>query len=139
MKSSSKGSALVEGDAYMTKELSKLFHRIERILIPASSIVENTVSASLELVMLEVKAGTYFQDTYPVESRIYFLRTINWDKLEPVLLNHLGYTLKTVPAVVLDEIRIEQSVQFEKVDKILKKYRLSSLQVTNNDDAVNRS
>jgi hypothetical protein len=123
------GSSLLEGDGYLTKELSKLFHRIERILVPANSIVENTVGVRLNDVMANVKKGDFFRDTFPAEFRDYSMRTIDWDLLEPAILNALDYTAETIPALALEEIRVEQSVQWEKVNKIASKFRMSSLQV----------
>lgn len=113
----------------MTKELSKFFNRIERILVPTNSFIINTVSAKLAAVMNKVKQGIFFRDTFPTNNKDYSMRTIDWDALEPALLLALDYSPDSVPSSVAEEIYLEKSVQFEKVDKVAKKFRIMCLQV----------
>lgn len=129
----SKESSLVEGDTYLTKELKKLFTRLERIIVPQHAIIENTVGVKLQAVLDDIKSGMYFQDSLPApDAHEFAMRTIDWDSLEPVILNAIGGddTSKAIPEDALEEIEIEKKVEADKKDKFFRRYRLARLQVT---------
>ena len=52
----------VKADAYLLKEAVKLIYRIERIFVPANSIVQTDIGSKIMILSRRLKEGGYFED-----------------------------------------------------------------------------
>ena len=116
-------------DAWLTKTLGKLMGRIERIIVPPNEIrsSNSSISEKFEVLMKSCHSGIYYQD-----SKVYQLfekpeiddvnnikecpkqtmRIINWEKLEPVLMDIICETNNgIIPPLIYEEIEGEKHVQ----------------------------
>ena len=50
-----------QSEQYLTKQLSKLFHRLERILVPSNSIVNSNIGIKLGHLLNRIKDGEFFE------------------------------------------------------------------------------
>ena len=51
-----------QADSNLLKELTKMIHRIERIIVPSNSIVFNAIGSKLDTFLLKLKSGLFFID-----------------------------------------------------------------------------
>lgn len=52
-----------QSEQYLTKQLSKLFHRIERIIVPSNSMLNSNIGIKLGSLLNRVKAGEFFENS----------------------------------------------------------------------------
>jgi hypothetical protein len=113
-------------DLHNTKELMKLLNRLERILVPSNSLVENIYAGSFEILASKIKKGVYFRDFVCGRSST---RIIEWDMLEPAIYHTISSKKEEANKKIVDEIETEKRLQSEKLEKLIKFYKISSFQV----------
>jgi hypothetical protein len=138
----SRATISAQADAGLLKEITKMIHRIERILVPSNSLVHSTIGERLDGLLKQIKKGVFFEDVnmFPVEDLIGYevksieplFRKVNWVSLEHEIWNVVGegnaeYTL---PPAVQVEIYTEKTVHTDKLEKAAGKERVRRLQVS---------
>lgn len=127
-----------QSDPYLVKELCKLMHRIERILVPAESTVYNPVVERLAKVQSKLQGGNFFQtvteiDGIAVEKALVekgAIRRVNWAVFEKELeLAIFPDNPGSLPPLVKEEFDVEMNIHETKLEAIFKKERLRSIQV----------
>lgn len=130
-----------QADATLLKEITKLIHRIERILVPTNSLVHSTIGERLDGLLVEIKKGKYFEDVkkFPLQDLIGYdpksieplFRKVNWEKLGYDIWKTVGENDDTyiLPDIVLNEIAMERQVHEEKFQKAANKERVRRMQV----------
>lgn len=134
-------SVSAQADATLLKEITKLIHRIERILVPTNSLVHSTIGARLDGLLGEIKKGKYFEDVnkFPVQDLIGYdvrsieplFRKVSWDKLGMAIWKTVGEGDESyiLPDSVINEIAMERQVHEEKLLKATNKERVRRMQV----------
>ena len=56
-----------QSEQYLTKQLSRLFHRIERIIVPSNSMVNSNIGIKLSYLLNRVKAGEFFENSDTID------------------------------------------------------------------------
>lgn len=136
-----RASISAQADVTLLKEITKLIHRIERILVPINSLVHSTIGERLDRLILQIKKGDYFEDVnkFPVEDLIGYeaksieplFRKVAWEKLELAIWTAVsdGDVEYNLPVSVLVEIATERQVHDDKLEKAASKERVRRLQV----------
>ena len=137
-----------KADAWLTKEVSKVVHRIERIYVPAHSIEENPVIYQLRKLNGYVNEGKYFLNTTELEMfeqrspkpPDYLFRKVDWELFE----NDLKFLLAgnesqdfLLPREVQEQIYVEKTIQQEKISKALKKLMQDKFKLRNLEPCLN--
>lgn len=136
-----RASISAQADAILLKEITKLIHRIERILVPINSLVHSTIGERLDRMILQIKKGDYFEDVnkFPVEDLIGYdvksieplFRKVAWEALERDIWTTVsdGDAEYQLPHAVLIEIARERQAHEDKLEKAASKERVRRLQV----------
>jgi hypothetical protein len=136
-----KASISAQADANMLKEIIKLIHRIERILVPINSLVHTNIGEKLDGLLVEIKKGKYFEDVnkFPVQDLIGYdvrsieplFRKVAWEKLGMAIWTTLndGNEEYFLPDAVINEIAMERQVHEDKLQKAVNKERVRRMQV----------
>jgi hypothetical protein len=134
------------------KHVRKLFHRIERILIPSNKLVLSDASDRLQALLTRVEGGEFFADTFPNSDGSKNLqpnrsrhtlegalaeRFIIWDQLWPELTAVATAIISDNPTSfressmreLQEEIATDVRVQNEMLEKLRTKDQVRSLQV----------
>lgn len=136
-------------DSHLTKQIKKMFNRIEKILNPSDSVTFNDCGSRLEILMRKVQRGLFYRDACatikklhtgrkvvvkaePTLEGTFSERVVIWDSLETEIINAIsnhkeGFVL---PSKVREEIDTERRIQDDTVAKLKLKDKLSSLQVS---------
>lgn len=136
-----------QSEPYLIKQLSKLFHRIERILVPSDFIKESDVGPKLTKLLSHVKRGDFFEVSEPApkvskcfgqngkknnknSSEFNALR-VKWEPLQSILHGIIQAELNTeiIPDKLATEIETERKAQDEVDAKYKIKMRVQDLQV----------
>lgn len=142
-------TVIKEADSKLLKDMVKLMNRIERILIPSSSITYNPLTEKLASLMTTVRQGSYLRDVkeFQVENILnvlsanseLVLRSVDWKAFEEDLCRLLQESKSsedvhgvsvTLPREVKEEIDVEVRLHNEKMAKAMKKEKLRQLQVS---------
>ena len=130
-----------QADATLLKEIIKLIHRIERILVPPNSLVHSTIGERLDGLIARIKKGEFFQDVnkFPLDDLIGYdaksieplFRQVAWEKLHSAIWLSVsdGNESYELPSTVLNEIGMEQQVHDDKLQKAANKERVRRMQV----------
>lgn len=136
-----RASISAQADATLLKEITKLIHRIERILVPINSLVHSTIGERLDQLIVQIKKGEYFENVnkFPVEDLIGYdvrsieplFRKVSWGKLELDIWNTVsdGDSEYRLPDAVIVEIATERQVHEDKLERAASKERVRRLQV----------
>ena len=141
----SSGTAVEKADEWIVKELSKLIHRIERILVPSNSLVHSTIGSRLESFLRRIKRKEYF---LPIDEAFYrfkdvdgcdvknlevLARKVDWNSLETALFDVIrdGDANFIIPHDVINELEVERGVHEGRFQKALTKENARALQVSN--------
>ena len=131
---------------YLTKQISKLLHRIERVMIPSNEVVHSNISSRISSLSKKIKAQAFFEDIElpPVaavvgkksaprnQTKDIPLKKVSWDKLEKEIIFAIsdgdveGFV---APSEVINEIEDERRLQSQEVLKLQGKLTLARLQV----------
>lgn len=88
---------LAQADNNLLKELTKMIHRIERIIVPSNSIVFNVLGSKIDSLLLKIKSGFFFIDVkefikerndllnYDSKAIEPLFRKVNWISFEKEL------------------------------------------------------
>jgi hypothetical protein len=137
-----KASISAQADANILKEIVKLIHRIERILVPINSLVHSNIGEKLDGLLVEIKKGKYFEDVnkfpaqdligYDVRSIEPLFRKVSWEKLGMAIWTTLndGNEEYFLPDAVINEIAMERQVHEDKLQKAVNKERVRRMQVS---------
>lgn len=129
-----------QADTALTKDMTKLINRIERIFVPTNSTVHSLMGEKLVSIHKNIQQGVYFCDILEIRHEDIFkitsknsenvVRQVNWDlflaNLKAAVSDDPSYEL---PKDVLDEITLERRTQDDIISKSLKKERIRLLQV----------
>ena len=136
-----RASISAQADATLLKEITKLIHRIERILVPSNSLIHSTIGERLDGLIRRVKRGDYFEDVskFPIDDLIGYdvrsieplVRRVSWEALEKEIWNVVsnGDLEYILPYSVTEEIVTERMVHEDKLQKAANKERVRRLQV----------
>lgn len=136
-----RASISAQADANLLKDITKLIHRIERILVPTNSMVHSTMGQKLDGLIATAKTGSFFVDVnkFPVNDLIGYevrhiealFRKVAFPKLEAALFNIVseGNPEYQLPYTVQAEIEMEKQAHNEKFEKAASKERVRRLQV----------
>ena len=129
-------------ELYLIKQISKLFLRLERIIVPSNELRESAVGPKLATLLNRVKRGDFFEDciiekidNVKVSKKrqdIEFVpKQLQWNNFEkylyPILLEETNST--DMPQKLLSEIMDERNAQEETASKYRSKYVVEKLQV----------
>lgn len=130
-----------QADVNLLKETTKLVHRIERILVPSSSLVYSSIGTKVSTFLNNLNQRKYFCDVTELShsdlskgSGKYaenVFRRVDWDLFIKDLTNIIGENDPTyvLPKEALDEIERER-IDFENIlSKVIKKEKIRLLQV----------
>jgi hypothetical protein len=138
---SSIAAVSAQADVTLLKEITKLIHRIERILVPINSLVHSTIGERLDGMLADIKKGCYFEDVkkfphkdllgYDVKSIEPLFRRVNWENLGYDIWKVVGENDETyiLPDAVVNEIAMERQVHEDKLQKAANKERVRRMQV----------
>lgn len=127
-------------DAYYYKQISKLIHRIERIIVPSNTVIHSNASSILENLLNLVKEGVFYESIHNAKGKHLGKldenkpKRVNWDKLEQKLLNIISSDIKVSSTQLFkinEEIAIER--RFQKDEDL--KLKTKNLQ-ERNDQAI---
>lgn len=62
-----------QSEQYLTKQLSRLFHRIERIIVPSNSMVNSNIGMKLGYLLNRVKSGEFFENSDTIDGKIQMI------------------------------------------------------------------
>lgn len=136
-----KESISAQADTTLLKEITKLIHRIERILVPTNSLVHTTIGAKLDGLLGDIKKGKFFEDVkrFPVNDLIGYdiksieplFRKVAWEKLGMAIWKTVNEGDETyiLPDSVLNEIAMERQVHEDKLEKAANKEVVRRMQV----------
>lgn len=136
-----RASISAQADANLFKDITKLIHRIERILVPMNSMIHSTVGQRLDSLLLKVKSGIYFEDVhrfphndligYEVRTIEPLFRKVAWSKLEDAIWATVseGDSEYQLPITVLNDIAMEKQAHSDRLEKAANKERVRKLQV----------
>ncbi len=136
-----RASISAQADVNLLKDITKLVHRIERILVPINSLVHSTIGQKLDTLLVKAKSGTFFEDArrFPHNDLLgNDLRTIEplfrkvaWPKFEAAILNTVsdGDPDYQLPLTVQNDIAMEKRAHEERLEKAASKERVRRLQV----------
>ena len=141
--SCSSAASIVRNDAYLTKQVMKLLGRIERILVPPSSLISSPLTEALSEYGKIVQSGKYFCNSLCYKG-LYdngnlppnnkpLSRITNWDEFEKDLYTIIseGKEDYVMPYVIQQEIFVEKNLQAEEEHKLFMKENLGRLQDKN--------
>jgi hypothetical protein len=130
-----------QADANLLKETTKLVHRIERILVPSSSLVYSSIGTKVSTFLNNLNQRKYFCDVTELShsdlskgSGKYsenVFRRVDWELFVKDLTNIIGENDPTyvLPKVALDEIERERIDLENILSKVIKKEKIRLLQV----------
>lgn len=134
-------SISAQADVNLMKDITKLIHRIERILVPINSLVHSTVGQKLDSLLLKAKSGVFFEDVrrfphneligYEVRSIEPLFRKVAWPKFEEAIWETVneGNADYQLPTSVLNDIAMEKQAHDDRLEKAANKERVRRLQV----------
>ena len=148
----------VPSDAYLTKRLSKMIHRIDRI-IESNQALQLNVSTKLGVLLKQVERGTYYLDTKSVftetksgrkvssrntsiannaASDVVTHKVVKWDDLKKDIIEIIsrGDSNIVIPVKILDEMNCEHNMHFEEESKLRAREKLRFLQQRNGQPIV---
>lgn len=146
--SCSSAASVVRNDAYLCKQVMKLLGRIERILVPTSSLVSSPLTNALSEFSKVVQSGKYFCNSLcykglydngntPTNGKA-LSRITNWDEFEIDLYQLIseGKEDYLIPYIIQQEIFVEKNLQTEEEHKLFIKENLGRLQDKNGQPSL---
>lgn len=131
--SCSSAASIIRNDAYLTKQVMKLLGRIERILIPTSSLVSSPFTSALSDFSKIVQSGKYFCNSLcykglydngnlPPSGKI-LSRITNWEEFEKDLYSIISECKEDyiIPNVIREEVYVEKKLQADEEHKLFMK------------------
>lgn len=148
----------VPSDAYLTKRLSKMIHRIDRIA-ESNQTLQLNVGLKLGLLLKQVERGNYYSDAKlvvtelksgrkvsskrssaanAVSSDAIIHKIVNWDYLKRDIIEILsrGDINFVIPEKIFDEMNCEHNMHFEEESKLRAREKLRFLQQRNGQPIV---
>ena len=148
----------VPSDAYLTKRLSKMIHRIDRI-IESNQTLQLNVSTRLGVLLKQVERGTYYADAKSVVTELKSGRKVSaksssvannaatdvvahkvvkWDELKKDIIEIISRDNPSIviPEKILDEMNCEHNMHFEEESKLRAREKLRFLQQRNGQPIV---
>lgn len=149
----------VPTDLYLTKRLSKMVHRIDRIMESSHGLVHVNLGTKLGVLVKLIERGNYYSDAgqvvtelksgRKVSSRISstatitpaecnFHKVVKWEDLKKDIIEIVAHGDSTfvIPAKIHDEMNCEHNLHVEEETKLRAKERLRSLQQRNGQPIV---
>jgi hypothetical protein len=126
---------------YLIKQVQKLLHRVERLMVPSHSIVVSNIGHRISQLNKQVKNGHFLVDmnvgvgstlSTASKSNGGCPKQIQWDSLEPEIIFAISDGVLEgfcVPRVVQEEINTEKNAQLLEDIKYKGKAKLRTFQV----------
>lgn len=131
-----------QADANLLKDTTKLVHRVERILVPSSSLVYSSIGTKISIFLNNLNQRKYFYDVTELshsdilkasgKSSENVTRRIDWNLFVKDLTNIIGEDDPTyvLPKEALDEIERERADFEITLSKAVKKEKIKLMQVS---------
>lgn len=140
-----------QSEPYLIKQFSKLFHRIERILVPSDDIQVSNAGPMLSKLLNKIKTGYFFEDICTLTPGIdstnnslsrkrndkpidFVPKRVKWDILEPLIREIVLKDIdeSEIPEKIAIEIEMERKAQVDAAIKSNVKMKIQQLQLRNN-------
>lgn len=149
----------VPTDLYLTKRLSKMIHRIDRIIESGHNLVHINLGTKLGVLVKLLERGLYYSDAGQVVTELKSGRKVSskssstaaaaqvecivhkvvkWDELKKDIIEIVqhGDSTFVIPTKIYDEMNCEHNLHVEEETKLRAKERLRSLQQRNGQPIV---
>jgi hypothetical protein len=149
----------VPTEVNLTKRLSKMIARIERIMVSVSTMVHSNLGQKLGVLTKLIERGNYYTNANSIIKKLQSGRKIvsksstnaagtvaeiavhkvvKWDELKKDIIEVISYgdLSFVVPPKVLGEMNTEHNLHVEEDDRLRAKEKLRYLQVRNNQPVV---
>jgi len=136
----------------LTKQIRKMINRIEKILVPVTSMTLNEIGPRFEALMKKIHDGIYYHDpnnlthvnlrrkqsvtvvSEPTLEMIFSNRIVDWKVLEYDIITAIMNNDKEfiIPEKIKQEIEVEKKLQCDTLNKLRSKGKLQALEVSLN-------